>query len=311
MSNDFKEVQSNFDRRKEELAQKVQELVKANEAPVEEEKVTLSEGSQEPEMSEIEKQAYSLGWRKQGEYSGSNFVPAEEYVRRQPLFERIDRQGKELRDLKNMNQQIAQHLASLRTEAYEQASKDLESRRIQAINDGDSNQVFNTERQIRDMEQRKASDPLVKQAEAIQQPQRHPEVDSFEARNGSWYNTNTSENRRMMEAAMLADKQLAEQASEQGRVLDPKEHLRMVEDAVRSNFKHRFEQPVVRENPKASAPPMVGISTSSKDKPNSSSELVSRLTAEQRRIGEHFNKSNKAYTLEKYAQDLERMGRLK
>lgn len=300
------ETQSNFEREKDKLAVKVKELV-TKDAPIEDKQEASipEQSSSEPELSEIEKQAYSLGWRPSGEYQGQNFVPAEEYVRRQPLFERIDRQGRELRELKTVNQQIAQHLASLRKEAYEQAEKDLEARRIQAINEGDSSQVFQAERQIRDIENKKANDPLFRQAEVSAQPPKLPEVESFESRNADWYNTSTAENRRMVEAASLADKQLAEQAAERGIVLDPKEHLRMVEESVKRNFAHRFPQ----SNPKKDAPPMVGISTSSKEGAKTGA-LVSRLTPEQRKTGEYFYRSNKEYTLEKYAEDLERMGRL-
>ncbi len=319
-------IRSNQEYRREELAAKVQQLV-AKTTPSEEKLEAPSEAQvvpntseQAPETSEIEKQARALGWKSKEERiaEGKNnyhFVEADEYIRRQPLFERIDRQGKELRDLKSMNQQIAQHLSSLREEAYQQAARDLEAKRIEAINEGDSNKALSLERQAKDIETRKQHDPLVQQPKTEPEaPSVHPEALSFQEKNAYWYNTNTAENRRMMEAAMLADRQLAEQAAEQGLVLNPKEHLKMVEESVRRNFPHRFEA-TKQEAPKKEASsipstPMVGISTSSKDGAKSSS-LIGRLTAEQRKIGEHFMRSNPKYTLEAYAKDLERMGRLK
>lgn len=312
------ELRSNLDRAKDDLASKVQALVKANEKSEKQEEVN-SESVSHSDTSESaseeyipkdhwEEQALAIGWKP--DHSGKTFIDAKEYVLRKPLFERIDRQGSELRELKNMNQQIASHLSSLRKEAYEQALKDLESKRIQAINEGDSSQVFTTERQIKEIEIRKSNDPIVRQPEYAPIQEKHPDVGSFEQRNASWYNVNTPENRRMVEAAGLIDKQLAEEAHERGIVLDPKEHLRTIEERIRKNFSHRFE------NPKKEAPIMVGRSSTSKELSKTDS-LVARLSAEQRNMGEYFVRSTKTasesnkMTLEKYAAELEKLGRLK
>lgn len=320
-------IKSNQEYRREELKAKVNALVSKTETleisePSQEAVIEQNTSEQASDISDIEKQARSLGWKSKEERlaEGKNnyhFVDAAEYIRRQPLFERIDRQGKELRELKSMNQQIAQHLSSLREEAYQQAVRDLEAKRIEAINEGDSSKALNIERQVKDIETRKQHDPLVQQQQATAPASEttavHPEALAFQEKNASWYNTNTAENRRMMEAAMLADKQLCEQAYEQGQILDPKEHLKLVEESVRRNFPHRFE--TKQEAPKKEAShtpttPMVGISSTSKEG-SKSSTLIGRLTPEQRKIGEHFMRSNPKYTLEAYAKDLERMGRLK
>jgi len=323
MSNNLK---SNYDKNREELKLKVDALVskketsEVNSGAVSEQSTPEQTLLQTPEMSETEKQARALGWKTKEERlsegkNNNHFVDADEYVRRQPLFERIDRQSKELRDLKQMNQAIAQHLGSLREEAYNQAALDLESKRIQAINEGDSNKALHIERQIKDTETRQKNDPLIQQRQAVQQQQStiHPETESFVHRNANWYNVNTTENRRMMEAAHLADRQLAEQAHERDLVLDPVQHLKMVEESVRRNFPHRFEavkQEVSKKEPSTPITPMVGISTSSKEA-SKTGTLIGRLTPEQRKIGEHFMRSNPKYTLDAYAKDLERMGRLK
>ena len=55
-----------------------------------------------PELSPIEQKALEMGWRPKEEFEGeeADFIDATEFVRRKPLFEKIDTVGKELRETK-------------------------------------------------------------------------------------------------------------------------------------------------------------------------------------------------------------------
>jgi len=148
-----------------------------------------------------------------------------------------------------------------------------------------------------------------------------PEIIGFSNRNASWFNDNTKENAKMKAAATAVDSFLAQQAHIDERTLNPKEHLLAIENEVKRLFPHRFEQvmaPVVAHNAPSASPTAapasivssVGRSTASVTGTKSGTNLAARLTPTQRQLGEKFQRSNSEYTLEVYAQELEKMGRL-
>jgi cytochrome c556 len=57
---------------------------------------------QAPQRSDIETRALEMGWRPKEEFEGSedDFIDAKEFVRRKPLFEKIEHQSKELKQIK-------------------------------------------------------------------------------------------------------------------------------------------------------------------------------------------------------------------
>lgn len=261
---------------------------------------TEAEQIQEIELSEVEQKAHALGWRPQGEYSGSNFVDADEYVRRQPLFERIDKQKQELLELREMVKQTTSGLSSIKKESYEAALRDLEAKRNNAVHTGDV-ETFNTfDRQMKEVQNKIAIDPMVNAP--IQAPTVPKEAIEFKSRNSHWYNNNSDENQEMVDAANQIDQFMAQQANKRGLQLDPAKHLKAVEDRVKALYPHRFE------NVKQSSPAAVGRSTTSTV--GKSSNLVSQLTPEQLALGEHFARVIPNYTLEKYATTLQKQGNL-
>ena len=54
-----------------------------------------------PELSPIEQKAISMGWRPKDQFEGDEeeFIDAKEFVRRQPLFDRIENQNKQLKNV--------------------------------------------------------------------------------------------------------------------------------------------------------------------------------------------------------------------
>ena len=117
-----------------------QELKAALEAKVTDSTVTSTETpvtTESAPLSEIEQKAFEMGWRPKGDYVGEHFVEAAEYVNRAPLFERIEKQSKELKELRDMSKATAAHLSSVRKESYETALRDLEARRLQSVQVGD------------------------------------------------------------------------------------------------------------------------------------------------------------------------------
>lgn len=268
-------------------------------------------------VPEIEKQARELGWKSKEERTAegkdnTHYVSPEEYVSRKPLFVRLDKQGEELRRLKEMQRQNSAHMAKVRQEAYDQALRDLESRQDRAVAEADTMEYQRLKAQTKAVEQQRQQDPIVNNPEI--RPVQDPAVAEFAERNASWYNISTKENAKMAAAAAAVDNFLAKQAEIDGRPIDPRSHLAAIESEVKRLFPHRFEQPVAPIAPVvaeiAPTAPSVGRSTAPVTPGRSSINLAARLSPVQKQLGEKFQASNPEYTLEKYAQELESMGRL-
>lgn len=298
-----------------------QELLKATEAEklnnpgaVEQQKTPAHE------MSDMERQARAMGWKSQEEREAEgkgvdNFVDADEYVRRGPLLRRIEDQSKQLRELRNIQKQAQDNLISIRKEAYERARRDLEVQQLQSVETGNTQQFNQTKMQIQNLHQQMQNDPIMNAPQIHIEPEKDPDVAQFEQKHSSWYmNETTNENKEMMAAAQAADSFLYRRAkirqgldlNDQTQVpeLNKKEHLAAIEAQVKELFPHRFE---------AKKPPVVSVgkSTSNSNEGISTTSLVHRLTAGQLEIGKDMVRQTPGYSLEKYANDLSLMGRLK
>lgn len=324
-----------------ELQKEIQNMLKAESAPAQDavkdaaEPVheapgvlpeVQSEGHQ-PEMSEMERSARALGWKSKEERSaeGKNndhFVEADEYVRRQPLFERIDKQKKKIDELENLSKQTLAHLAMVRQETYNQAIRDIELKRTQAVEDADTLEFRKLDAESKRLQQQMHDDPIIKQQQQQNYNVNHepPEVQDFKSRNAHWLNNSSTENRKMAAAAEFVDKYLYRQAQiDQGLsendvpVINNHQHLAAVEQEIQRIFPHRFN--TVKSDTKSGAT-QVGKSTASVSRQSSSSDLVAQLTQQQRMLGEQFVKMSKdkkgkpQYSLEQYAKDLKDSGRL-
>jgi len=252
------------------------------------------------EYSDIEKQAMEMGWDPN--HQGKTYIPAQEFVNRAPLFRKIDEQKSQILELKDLVRQTATHLSTMRQDAYAQAIRDLESKRITAVKEGNEAEFNSIEAQSNALRVRMQSDPVINQPPATRVD---PDVLNFAERNKSWYqpgNTATSiENKNMTALADAVDAFLTQQANNEGRQINPREHLKAIEQEVQQRFAHRFD------NPKRNAPPVVGKSTESNSK-SGLTGLASRLTPAQVELGKKFHATNPEYTLDHYAKDLDAMG---
>ncbi len=255
-----------------------------------------------PVLSEVEQKAYEMGWRPKGDYVGDHFVDAAEYVNRAPLFERIEKQSKELKELRDMSKATAAHLSSVRKESYETALRDLEARKLQSVQVGDVESFKKTELQTQEIQKKMQEDPAI-QAPQVDQAQQDA-IAGFQERNKGWFNKDTTENQEMMDAAQFIDQKLAQAAHEKGVKLSAVEHLKAVEDKVKKLYSYRFE------NVNTEKPATVSVSSASKSSGTAVNNLVSKMTPQQKEFGAYFQKHNPSYTLEKYAADLERQGNL-
>lgn len=261
---------------------------------------------------EWEEKALKIGWDPNK--TGDNAVPAKEYVLRKPLFERIEKQSKELRDVKESQRKHAEHLAQVRKEAYEQAIKDVEKRRDAAIDDANSYEARRLDAEAKNLHKQREQDPIANYTPEV--PDIDPTLADFGKRNEGWYNETSIENKNMKAAANAVDSFLVQAANNEGRQIDLATHLATIEMEVKRMFPHRFPSEVVytagaevsSEAKKPVAIPSVGKSTAVRGDVKSATNLVARLTPQQRELGNRFARDG--YSLEEYAKELEKSGRL-
>ncbi len=299
------------------LKAEIAELLKAEETK-QVDAPAVAEATPAVEMSEIEKQARELGWKTKEERTAegkdnAHYISPEEYVSRKPLFVRLDKQAEELKKLKEAQRQSAAHMAKVRQEAYDQALADLENRRDKAVAEADIAEYNRLKAQTNHVQQQRAQDPIVNNPE-IAAPQ-DPAIAEFSARNAHWYNNSTKENSKMAAAATAVDNFLATQARIDGQEINPKAHLAAIEAEVKRLFPHRFEQAAPAVVAKIETPAPVATTAGRSTAPISSAarvvgNLANRLTPSQKTLGERFLRDNPAFTLEVYAAELEKMGRL-
>lgn len=241
------------------------------------------------EPSPVEQKARDLGWVPKEEYEGdeTHWLEAAEFVRRQPLFEKIDKQNRELKEMKRTMAQFSQHHARVRETEYKRALADLKARKVEAFNEGDAAAIVAIEEKIdavkdaqKQFEVEQAAQ-IKQEAEAI-----HPEFEAWTSRN-TWYTAD-----RAMRA--YADAYGTELAAKGGKT--PQEVLKEVEKKVREEFPRKFSNPN-RDRPGAvegKSAPAAGGRASSDYTPNDF----------ERRVAEKFVKQGLYKNVNEYYKEL-------
>jgi hypothetical protein len=201
-----------------------------------------------PEPSPVELEARNQGWVPKEEFTGDEkqWIDADEFVRRKPLFEKIDRQNRELKEVKKALDQLTAHHAKVKEVEYERALAALKAQKAAAFEEGDAAKIVEIDEQIADTkEEQKAF-----KAEATRQAQAearaiHPEFEAWTKRN-SWYTADPI----MKAAADAIGIQLAQAATAKGEAPDREAILKGVETKIKAEFPHKFRNPN-REKPGA------------------------------------------------------------
>lgn len=241
---------------------------------------------QQSDTRSVEEQAREQGWSPDGELS------ADEFVRRGSLFKKIHSQTAQIRELKDTLNKLSSHVESSEKAAYDRALAQLKDQRDNAILSGDLDTVRTIE----------------KQAEVLQQKQQQPmlpptrqfsaEEIEFAERNKSWLNTDPA-NSEIVHEALAFDTYLVNNRKD----LNDTQRLQLIEEKLRRIHPDKFS------NPKKFIPAAVATSSGG-NKETGTSRLINRMSAQQRAIGEQFSRLVPGYSLEKYAQELDRQGNL-
>lgn len=195
---------------------------------------------EQPQHSDVELRAMEMGWRPKEEFHGNeeDFIDAKEFVRRKPLFEKIEHQGKQIKAVTKALEALKTHYTRVEEAAVQKAIAQMKAQRKEALANGDGDSFELIDDEIKKAEQSLAQIEKAKEIPLVDEEVVNPEWQAWTSRN-SWYNT-------APHMKMFADQVGATLAS---RGMSPSDVLKEVEKAVRKEFPQKFTNPN-----KASAP---------------------------------------------------------
>ena len=183
------------------------------------------------ELSDIEQKALDMGWRPKEEWDGEEdeFIDAKEYVRRKPLFDKIEHQSKELKEIRRALRDLQGHHAKVAEASYKKAYEDLKVQYKNALTEGDADKVTELTEQMTDM---KAAEK-VRQSTPVQQAP-DPRFLQWVEKN-TWYAQDT-------EMRSTAD-QVGLAYANAHPDMAPEDVLKYVEGRIRKVFPEKFSNP--------------------------------------------------------------------
>lgn len=183
----------------------------------------------------FEAKALELGWRPKEEWDGPDeeFIDAKEFVRRKPLFEKIEHQSKSIKQLTQAFEALKTHHTKVKESEYQRALKSLKEARRIAMADGETERALAYEEKIEEVEAQKAEfDKDVDQVQIPTEPQEHPTFVAWREKNG-WYG-------RDEDLTAFADG-LGPRLARNG--LSPEEVLREITKRAVDQFPAKFRNP--------------------------------------------------------------------
>ena len=238
--------------------------------------------------TEPERVARERGWRPKEEFQGNevDFVEAEEFVKRAPLFDKIRSQNKRVKELEKTVEAISKHYSATVAQAKEQAVRELFRERDEAIALGEVKRVKELDGRINQVHQ---------MPEPVQAKPSVPEpIESFLEENKSWFN----KDKEMTDFASTFNE--AYLKNNPGKLEESlKETLKMVKKAYPEKFTNQH-----REVGSNVDNPSTGGST------GSGRYTTSRLSSEQKLVYNQLVKTHKQMTHEQYFKSLDDAGYL-
>jgi hypothetical protein len=242
---------------------------------------------QAPQYTEIEQKALDMGWRPRDDFEGTDddFIDAKEYVRRKPLFDKIEHTSKELRSMRKALNALQQHYTAVEKAAVTKALDTLKQQRKEAISEGDGDKFDSVDSEIKRVEQQVGEIEAAAGKDVVEEIQQvHPQFAAWQAKN-PWYDS-------VGYMRKFAD-EVGGKLHLQG--MSPPEVLKEVEKAVRKEFPQKFTNPN-----KASAPDVESGKPSGRSSARAGDVEMTDL---ERRIMNTLVNS-KQITKEKYLADL-------
>jgi hypothetical protein len=240
--------------------------------------------------SEVEVKALEMGWKPKTDFEGdeSDFIDATEFVRRKPLFEKIDVVGRELRETKKALRALQAHHEKVKEAEYKHALDALRTEKKAALESGDADALIKIDEQISDA---KAAEAVLRSQQTTQVNTPHPGFIKWTERN-KWYKTDN-------ELTGVAD-QVGTAYAAANPDKDPDEVLDYVEKRVRKLYPEKFS------NPNKTRPSTVEGSQTTPSRTQETDILNYPLTDDERRVMMTFVRQG-IMSKEQYIKDLKQV----
>lgn len=237
------------------------------------------------EETSFESIAKEKGWKPKENYEGDvdAWVGAEEFVKRQPLFDKIKMQSKKLKELERTVEAMAKHYQTNIQQAKERAISDLKVQRREAIEVGDAVAVDQIDQKIDHVKQ--MPDPDITSKGLA------PEIEKFVSDNNSWFNRDEE---MTSFAVAYNENYLRKHPGDIEKSLD--ETLKAVKRAYPDKF----------SNQRKTAPP--AVEGASATPAGSGKYGMGRLTQEQKLVYNQLVKVHKQMSHDDYFKSLEEAG---
>lgn len=190
------------------------------------------------QVDPVEQEARASGWVPKEDFHGdeSKWVDAGEFVRRAPLFGKIDAQGQQIKELRRGLDALKQHHSQVRETEYKRALEELKAAKKQAYIDGEVDDIVDIDEKLDAVKQAQAifkQEQIAEASQAAANPEViHPEFAAWTKRN-TWYN----DSKPMRAFADALGIEL------RNKGLSPSDVLRQVETQIKEEFPNKFRNP--------------------------------------------------------------------
>lgn len=255
---------------------------------IQQEDLDLDSNQEEQGPSEVEQKAIDMGWKGKDSFEGdeSEFIDAAEFVRRKPLFDKIESQSRQMKDIKKALDALKIHHDKVKDTEYKRALDALKIQKKQALVDGDADQLLQVEDAIDEIRSAQQKE----QQEQKTTPEIHPDFVKW-VNGNHWYTTDT-EMRDTADALGIAYRNSHPDA-------DPNEILRVVEQKIKKTYPEKFINPK-RSNPST-------VEGGSNNTPTRKTKESFTLSDEERQIMRSFERQglfDAKYTKEMYLEEV-------
>jgi len=241
-----------------------------------------------PESGSNEGIAREKGWRPKEEFDGDpeTWVSADEFVKRQPLFDKLKLQSKKVKELEKTVEALSKHYSISVQQAKDRAIAELKLERKEAIELGEASRVEELDNQID--EYKKLPDPTPVK------PTMATEIETFIDDHKDWFN---KDEEMTQFAVAYNESYLARNPGDLQKSLD--ETLKKVKLAFPEHFNNSK-----RDNP----PPVDGGGTPPGG--GGGKYSMNRLTPEQKLVYAQIVTRHKQLSHDQYFKDLDEAGYL-
>lgn len=242
----------------------------------------------EPEYNDMEVSALSMGWKPQDQLpEGVEFIDAGEYVRRKPLFDKIDSYSKKVKHVEQSLKDLTEHHSKVRQTEYNKAYTDLKGAYKNAMLEGDTEVALNIHERMEDLNITRNNEV---QAEPVVQTQQGPSPEYTEwVTTNDWYEKDTEMHDFADTTARVF---LEKNGSQNERAI-----FKHVDQQIKRAFPEKFG------NPNRDRPGAAGKSNA-RGKGGSRSKVS--LNPEQEAIARRWERSG-VMTRDQYVEELSRM----